>query len=208
MHRLTDHTTFRVDVPACEGRGIRLRRGQRLRVIDVHGAQVGDLFAFAAGNPDEYLSAPHTRTSTGRLFPRDGEAFTTTLRRPILTLVSDTSPGIHDMLIAACDDARYRSLGVPDHASCAANLHHALHELGMTTDVVPQPVNIFMNVPIDDDGTLGWLPASSKPGDAVTLRAEIDCIVVVSACPMDINGINGTEPTGLTLVVITPSEEA
>ena len=33
-----------------------------------------------------------------------------------------------------------------------------------------------------------WRPALTKPGDSVTLRAEVDAIVVLSACPQDIVG--------------------
>jgi uncharacterized protein len=198
---------IRIDVPARSGRAVRLEQGQELAIIDVDGGQVCDVFAFVADDVDEYLSASHTRTSTGRLFPGVGESFTTTLRRPILTLVYDTSPGAHDMLIAACDDARYRTLGVDEHASCATNLRVALREFGVVNEVVPQPVNVFMNVPVAPDGTLGLLPALSAPGDAIGLRADIDCLVVVSACPMDINGINGSHPSGLALTITTPAEE-
>jgi len=105
-------------VPAGAGRAVWVRHGEQLRIVDVEGGQVGDLFAFAAADPGEYLSASHTRTSTSRLFPRVGEQFMTNRRRPILTLVADTSPGVHDMLIAACDPERYRMLGVPGHACC------------------------------------------------------------------------------------------
>src|ERR1700682_4266934 len=100
-------------VPAGAGRAVWVRHGEHLRIVDVEGGQVGDLFAFAAADPGEYLSASHTRTSTSRLFPRIGEQFMTNRRRPILTLVADTSPGVHDMLIAACDPERYRMLGAP-----------------------------------------------------------------------------------------------
>jgi len=198
----------RVAVPAGAGRAVRVRRGEQVRVIDVEGGQVGDLFAFAADDAGEHLSASHTRTSTGWLFPRVGEQFVTTRRRPILTLVADTSPGVHDMLIAACDPARYEALGVEEHASCADNLHSALAEFGLSVDVVPQPVNVFMNIPVGASGELSWLPATSRPGDALTLAAEMDCVLVVSACPMDLNSINGAHPTQLAVEVtrVSPKE--
>ncbi|WP_231743395.1 DUF1989 domain-containing protein [Mycobacterium sp. GA-2829] len=186
-------------IPAGQGRAFRLRRGDGFRLIDVEGGQVGDLFAFAAADPDEHLSASHTRTSTGRLFPRIGERFETNRRRPILTLTADTSPGAHDMLIAACDPARYEALGAAGHASCADNLRTALADLQLTTGVVPQPVNVFMDIPVGTDGDLRWLPARSRAGDAVTFEAVMDCVVVVSACPMDLNPINGGQPTSLAV---------
>lgn len=188
-----------LEVPAGAGRAVRVRRGDRIRVIDVEGGQVGDLFAFSDNDVREYLSAAHTRTSTGRLFPQIGEQFVTNRRRPILTLVADTSPGVHDMLIAACDPQRYRSLGVVDHRSCVDNLRTALGESGIRTDVVPQPINVFMNIPVSGTGELSWLPAVSRPSDAITFEAAMDTVVVVSACPMDLNSINGDRPTPLAI---------
>jgi uncharacterized protein YcgI (DUF1989 family) len=199
------NTTPHTVVPAGAGRAVWLRLGEHLRVIDVEGGQVGDLFAFVAADPGEHLSASHTRTSTSRLFPRIGEQFVTNRRRPILTLVDDTSPGVHDMLIAACDAARYRTLGADEHASCADNLRNALAQIGLTVDIVPQPVNLFMNIPVGAEGDLRWLPAVSRPGDAVTFAAAMDCAVVVSACPMDLNSINGERLTPLAIDVLSPN---
>lgn len=192
----------RTVVPAGTGRAVAVRAGQRVRVVDVEGGQVGDVFAFAADDPAEYLSASHTRTHTSRLFPRIGEAFVTNRRRPILTLVADTSPGAHDMLIAACDPERYRALSAPDHASCANNLRTALSQLGLQTGVIPQPVNVFMRIPLDPSGDLSWLPAASQAGDAITFAAAMDCVVVVSACPQDLNAINGDRPTAMEIEIL------
>jgi uncharacterized protein YcgI (DUF1989 family) len=192
----------RTVVPAGAGRAVTLRAGQRARVVDVEGGQVGDVFAFAADEPCEYLSASHTRTHTSRLFPHIGEQFVTDRRRPILTLVADTSPGAHDMLIAACDPERYAALGVPEHASCADNLRTVLSQLGFHTDVIPQPVNVFMRIPVDPSGDLSWLSAPSRAGDAITFAAAMDCVFVVSACPQDLNVINGNQPTAMEIEIL------
>lgn len=181
----------RVHVPAREGRAITLRAGESVRVVTEEGGQVGDLFAVVAGSPAEWLSAAHTRGQLSRLFPAVGQSFVTDLRRPVLTLTEDTSPGRHDMLIPACDPARYRALGVRGwHASCAENLRTALAGTGVDVAAVPQPVNLFMDIPVTTAGELAWRVSPAGPGAAVTLRAELDCLVVVSACPQDVVGIN------------------
>jgi len=193
----------RIDVPAREGRGVRVAAGQRFRVIDVEGGQVADTFAFRAGDVSEYHSAEHTRAYVSRLFPRLGEHFVTNHRRPILTLEDDASPGVHDMLCAACDPERYTGLGVQGwHASCQENLRRAMAELGFEHVEVPQPINLFMNIPVREGGELGWEPAPTRPGDSVTLRAEMDCLVVVSACPQDIVAINNQDPTSIAIEVL------
>ena len=58
----------RIDVPAREGRGVRVAAGRRFRVIDVEGGQVADTFAFRADDVSEYHSAEHTRAYVSRLF--------------------------------------------------------------------------------------------------------------------------------------------
>jgi uncharacterized protein YcgI (DUF1989 family) len=192
-----------IDVPAREGRGVRVTAGQRFRVIDVEGGQVADTFAFRADDVSEYHSAEHTRAVVSRLFPRVGEHFVTNHRRPILTLVEDRSPGTHDMLCAACDPERYAGLGVEGwHASCQENLRGAMASLGVPDVEVPQPINLFMNIPVGEGGELGWEPAPTAAGDAVTLRAEMDCYVVVSACPQDIVPINGLNPTPIAIELL------
>ena len=142
-----------IEVPAREGRGVRVAAGQRFRVIDVEGGQVADTFAFRADDVSEYHSAEHTRVHVSRLFPRVGEAFVTNRRRPILVLEEDRTPGIHDMLCAACDPERYTGLGVEGwHASCRENLERAMADLGDPRIEIPQPINLFMNIPVGEDG--------------------------------------------------------
>ncbi len=169
------------------GLAVPVARGQNVRVTDVHGGQVADTWAFAADDPVEFLSAPHTRVHTGSLFPRVGQELVTNRRRPVLRWDADSSPGVHDMLVAACDPARYEGLGAPGHASCQANLQAALGERYVVT---PQPVNLFMNTPFLPDGNLRWLPPVTAAGDSVTMTALMDLVLVVSACPQDLTAIN------------------
>lgn len=151
----------------------------------------------------EYLSAEYTRVEVSRLFPRVGEVFVTNRRRPILAFVEDASPGIHDMLAPACDQTRYAALGVPGwHASCDENLRTAMRELGHEIVVVPQSINVFMNVRVGASGSLSWQPAPTSAGDSVTLRAELDCIVAVSACPQDIAPTNDGRPTPVAVELL------
>ena len=190
----------RYTVPAREGRAVRLSRGQSITVLNTHGTQVCDLWAFNAANLSEYLSWEHTRGGINRIAPKDGDTLFTNRRRPILTLTGDTSPGVHDTLIAACDLFRYVGLGVEGyHDNCSDNLRMALFAIGEHTTEVPQPFNIWMNIPVQADGSIDWLPTVSKPGDQITLRAEMDCIIVLSACPQDMVPINGPDMTPVEL---------
>jgi len=104
----------------------------------------------------------------------------------------DSSMGRHDTLIAACDDYRYGLLGCTDyHDNCTDNLHAALRQLGLSSAETPSPLNLWMNIPVDPEGHTSWGTPLSKPGDFVVLRAVMDCVVAMSACPQDILPING-----------------
>lgn len=183
----------RETIPARQGRALRLGSGETLRLINTHGTQVVDTWAFNASDMAECMSMEHSRVAIGGIFPKPGDAMVTNKRRPILTLVEDTSPGIHDTLIAACDRYRYELLGAPDHESCTDNLHAALAELGVSAPETPSPWNMWMNIPVGEGGSVSFEPTVSKAGDHVLLRAEMDIVLAFSCCPQDILPINGVD---------------
>jgi uncharacterized protein len=195
------HTT----IPAGHGRAFRLDAGQRLRVATTEGGQVVDTWALALPDLDEWMSMEHTRGRLLAISPRAGDDLFSNRRRPILRFVQDTSPGVHDTLIAACDQERYRQLGHEGpHRNCADNFRAALAELGYAAPPVPAPLNVFMNIPIAADGTLSFEPSPAGPGDAVTLEAVRDVVVVLSACPQDLVPINGASMRPTVVGVDTP----
>jgi uncharacterized protein YcgI (DUF1989 family) len=185
------------------GGALLARKGEAVVVTDVRGRQIVDIVAYNAEDIGEFHSAEHTRVSVNRLFPKVGQAFVSNRRRPMLTLERDDSPGVHDMLIAACDPERYRLMGFEGyHANCRDSLRGAMAELGHPDVYVPAPINMFMNNPILEDGSLGWAAGLSRQGDKVVLRAETDVIVCASPCPQDLIDINGGEPTEVSLEVL------
>lgn len=183
-------------IPARQGVAVKLATGMTIKVVNTHGRQVVDTWAFNQEDIGEWMSMEHSRASMLRLAPKLGDTLVTNRRRAILTLVEDTTPGVHDTLIAACDRHRYRQLGVVgDHDNCTDNLAAALGGLGLHAERTPCPLNLFMNVPVHDNGRLEFAPPVSQPGGYVTLRAEMDLIVVMSACPQDVTQVNGMTPT-------------
>jgi uncharacterized protein YcgI (DUF1989 family) len=138
------------------------------------------------------MSMEHTRVAIGRIIPAIGDTLVTNRRRPILTVIEDTSGGIHDTLFAACDRWRYEQLGCTQyHDNCSDNLVAGLAKLGLQPPETPAPLNLFMNIPVIDGNRVEMRPPISAPGGYVMLRAEMDCIVAFSACPQDLLPING-----------------
>lgn len=182
-------------LPARRGKAVRLNAGESLRIINTHGTQVVDFWAYVAGHLSEFVGVEQCRATWTRLYPKAGDALYTNRRRALMTLVEDTSPGRHDTLMAPCDNERYGLLGCNSyHDNCKDNHHAGLLELGITVPFTPGSINLFMNIPWDGEGNLEFAAALSKPGDHVTMRAELDCIAVMSACPQDILAINSQKP--------------
>jgi len=132
-------------IPARHGVATPLHTGQTIKIINTHGTQVVDTWAFTlpsfpptqsvSFNPLQILtqmSMQHTRASLNRTIPRVGDGLYDNERRKMLTVVEDTTEGVHDTLIAACDAARYRELGGEEgHRNCANNLVEGLRALGL-----------------------------------------------------------------------------
>ncbi|MFI2206734.1 DUF1989 domain-containing protein [Streptomyces sp. NPDC020192] len=164
------------------GTAFQVSQGGTLRVINTYGSQVVDTWAVARQEPQHGLSMAHTRAMLGRLTVKAGDELVDDRRRPILHIAEDTSPGVHDTLIPACDPVRYQQLGRKGHHdNCSDNCHRALAESGLPDLLtpVPAPLNLFMNVPVNSDG------------DSVLLRALTDVVVVLPACPQDLVPVNG-----------------
>ena len=179
-------------IPARRGKAARARAGQRIKIVNTHGTQVVDTWAFSASDPTEWMSMEASRAAFMKLTPAVGDTFVTTQRKPIMTLIEDTSGCAHDTLMAPCDRWRYGLLGVEGyHDNCRDNLHAALAELGVTIPATPPSLNTFMNIPWTADGRLAWGEPVSTPGSYAVFRAEMDLVVAFSACPQDILPING-----------------
>src|SRR5882757_2369220 len=108
-----------IEIPARRGKAALVVAGQVITVVNTHGEQVVDTWAFNRADLGEFMSNEHTRAHSLHLVPRPGAVLRTNKRRPILTLTEDTSGGIHDTLIAACDRYRYAFLGVQSTTTIA-----------------------------------------------------------------------------------------
>jgi uncharacterized protein YcgI (DUF1989 family) len=181
-------------IPARCGVAVRVGSGALVEIVNTHGQQVVDTWAFVDG--EEWMSMEHSRLHMGKLNPVVGDTLVTNRRRAILTLVADTSGGVHDTLLAACDRERYELLGATEpHDNCTDNLHAALATIGLAVAATPSPLNLFENARPAADGTLAIAPPVSTPGSSVTFRAELDAVLVFSACPQDLAPTNGPGPT-------------
>jgi hypothetical protein len=184
-----------VEISARRGAAGLVSNGARIKIVNTFGSQVVDTWALNADDTSEYLSVEHTRRMTRKIFVENNDDFWSNRRNPMLTLEVDTSPGRHDMLVACCDRWLYQQYGcAPGHANCHDNYLDAISRLGIGPRPVPNPVNLWMNFPIEGNRLMLGTPLS-KPGDYVLLRALMNITVIMSACPMDVVPINGEDCT-------------
>ncbi len=192
-------------IPAAGGVGLRLKRGERLRVIDPQGGQSGDVFALSADG-GERLSNGRTFDYQGKIYLTTGDVLWSDHSRPMLTILAD-EVGRHDFLYAACTLDMYRlQYGVEGyHPNCADNLRQALRDLGLEPGPPPTAFNVFMCADVGPDGSLSFRPPPSEPGAAITFRAEMDLAVALSSCPA--STCNGGRPPRPLAFQVLPVEQ-
>ena len=189
---------------ATYGMAIPLLKGDTVKITNLIGNQVADTWAIGQTSPIEYSSLDHTRSRNSNIFFAKGMALYSNLRRPMLTLIEDTTPGRHDTLLCPCSAEIYVELGCKEtHKSCTDNFHEAVKLLDIEIPFTPASLNLFMNVPVDGEGAVQRAPPRSTAGDYVVLRSEMPLYLVLSSCPQDITPINGSDrkPTDLRIQV-------
>ena len=177
--------------------------GQTLRIIDVEGNQAVDFLLYADADDAERYSSQDTVAAQGNLFLRQDSVLRSNEGRAMMT-ITGTSVAYHDTIGGACscesNTLRYGHHTKAQHACVENFLEANLSEGRGKRDMVPN-INFFMNVPVEEDGSLGIVDGISAPGLTVDLRADMDVVVVVSNCPQINNPCNAFNPTPVRMIV-------
>ncbi|RAL22730.1 aminomethyltransferase [Thermoflavimicrobium daqui] len=191
-------------VPGYEGRATRIRKGERLCIIDIEGKQVGDFICFNLNDLTEHVSPVHMRTCLSSIRLKEGDYLYSNRRRPLMQLVKDTV-GRHDFFFAACDYYRYKiDFGLEDHPNCHDNLTKAIAQYHLHPPYLPDPINWFMNNQLDENWDYVIEEPLSKPGDYVEIEALEDCLIALAACSQDLAPVNGWKVTPLKMQILAP----
>jgi uncharacterized protein len=195
--------TVRTVVPAAHGHAFKVLKGERFRVIDLHGEQIIDMMAYPIqenGKVDfsEKLSMAYTRYHLSGRTPQIGESLWTNRDVELLRITADTCR-VHDMTFPSCFPELYEKAGFKNHRACATNIAEAMKQFGMTKHTeIADPFNIFQNTPLYSvKGGLG----PSRPGDFIEFESSADAVIAVSSCPYDLDGFNGGKITDIEIVV-------
>ena len=184
-------------------RAYPLNQGDYVQIIDVEGRQCSDFIAFNSRSLDKgverHIDNTVSRTLTRGAYPRPGllDKFYDADMVPLLALVQDTV-GRHDTFALACTARGYEERGFPGHLNCSDNISYAAAPYGVNARAAWPAINFFFNSWINpQDNHLQSDEAWSRPGDFVIMQALTDLVCVSTACPDDIDPINGWHPTDI-----------
>lgn len=187
-----------------------LRKGDYVQIIDVHGQQCSDFMAFRGDGlmrgEELMIDSTATRSMVRRSYPAPGllDKFFDRDMRPLLNVVQDTC-GRHDTFGLACTARGYEERGFPGHLNCSDNMSHALQPFGVARRSAWPAINFFWNTWVDVHSHHILTEESySRPGDYVTMCAMDDLVCVSTACPDDLDPINGWNPTDIHVRIYRP----
>ena len=182
-------------VPAKSSWSGIIKKGQRLKIIDLEGQQAVDFLCYNNNDRSDRYSATNTVKVQGNVYVGLGSILYSDSGTPLLEVVEDTI-GRHDTVYGCCSNPnnmlRY---GVETTESCYTNFEAELAKLGMGKDAIVPNVNWFMSVPVLEDGSAGVDNVVLQPNSYATLLAKADTLAVLSNCPQMHNPCNGYNPT-------------
>lgn len=187
-----------------------LAPGEFVQIIDAEGQQCSDFMAFSARGLDagrlSMIDSTATRTMLRRAYPGPGlhDKFFDADMDPLLHVVQDTC-GRHDTFGLACTARGYEEAGYPGHVNCSDNISGAVASFGIAARKAWPAINFFWNTWVDAHSHHIQTEESwSRPGDFVTLRAMQPLVCVSTACPDDIDPVNGWNPTDIHIRIYRP----
>lgn len=180
------------------GTSFLLKKGERLKIVDIEGEQVSDLICFNLNDKKEYLSSGRTIDYAETIFLTTGHAFYSNRSNIMFSVIEDTV-GRHDFLLTPCSADTFRIIYGHEHPhrGCFGNLCEALAAYGIEPDDIPITFNVFMHVTVNGEtGKVDVKPPKSKAGDFIIIEAEMDLIVGLTACSAEMSNNYSFKPIG------------
>ncbi len=189
-------------IPRGTAMAYELAPGEKVQIIDIEGQQCSDFQVVTArslnAGREEFIDSTATRSMVRHSYPAPGllDKFYDPQMRPILRVLQDTC-GQHDTFGLACTARGYEDRGFPGHVNCSDNISEALAPYGVAPRGGWPAINFFWRTWIDAHHQIQTEESHSRPGDFVTMEALEPLVAVSTACPDDIDPINGWNPTDI-----------
>ena len=193
MKKITEET-----VPYNTGWAADLKKGQVLRIT---ATTTVDFVCFRRENLKERFDQARTKVYNMKIFITTGDKLMGRNNQHMMTIIENTNrEGTHDLQKGMCSGYRfqlakqegklqayyhrdYKEDEIPDHG-CYENLSRALAAYGVVPEDIPNPFNLNQHMKIDGaTGRMDHTTVRAKPGSYVELRAEMNLLAALSACP-------------------------
>ncbi len=186
-----------------------LARHQSLTITDPSGRATVALFAFRADQPIERYNMPDTLKAQYTAFLTAGRVLMSDMGHVLLSITDDTW-GWHDTLSGHQDAAESLAKYGPGTYQTKRNERHrntrdnaliefAKHGLGLRD--LHANLNCFAKVVVEDDGALRFVPRPLGVTAAITLRAELPVLVVLSNTPHPLDPAQLYDPPAVELLI-------
>ena len=191
-----------IHIPHSSAVKYEVRAGDYIQIIDLSGRQCSDFQALTLRGLDKgkELDIHHTttRSMNGNAYPGPGlhSKFFNINQEPMFEVIRDTV-GRHDTFGLACHARFYDEMGYPGHVNCTDNINKVLDDYEIAPRSGWEAVNFFFNSRAENDNSISFDEAWSRPGDYVLLRALTDNLCVTTSCPNDLDPANGWDPTDI-----------
>jgi len=196
-------------IPYNSGKAFEVERKQHIRIS---AESIVDYVSFSLNNLKERFDPACTKHYNSKIYISTGDRLYSNYANVMMTIVDDTYKGHHDLQCPMCSTAFYdkhyelykagdpvmiEALGdflkinqredLPDHG-CLENIIEALSSYNISPEEVPNPLDLFQNMKIDDtSGNMVVAIDESRPEAGnpvhVEIRAEVSCLVALSVCP-------------------------
>jgi len=165
-------------------------KGKVLKLTDLEGCANVGMMLYNAEQRTERYNMPDTLKGQQVFYLCQGLCLHTDMGRLIASITEDTV-GWHDAVCGASDaaevQAKHGGLTYQDarndwYRSGTECFLIELAKWGMgEKDLMPN-LNFFSKAVTDKEGGLSYVPGNSKAGDSVSLRLEMDALVVLNTC--------------------------
>ena len=195
-------------VPARHARAFEVTRGRTLRIHQIEGGQVGDCVFYNARDHREMYHVGQTWAINVICGTGTSKSFKYFYSKPprenvMMTVVADSYGDHWGNMGGRCSKRLYelRDNIADGHRSCQENLAEALAPYGLSGDDIVDVFNVFMTVDLRTDGSFTIRPTTAGPDDYIDLRADMDILAAISACPADTSPTNGgkSAPLGVRI---------
>ncbi len=199
----------REPIPGGRAWSVILRRGFALRLTDIEGGANCSALFFNADAPLERYNLADTLKAQHTAYLTRGHVCYSDMGRILVSITEDTL-GWHDALCGVSTEAevlaqfgaqRYQEARNAFQRSGETLFLIELGKWGLGVRDLVANVNFFSKVTVDEAGSLHYQPGHSRVGSSVTLRAEMNTLVILNTAPHPLDPATSWQPRSINCAI-------